>query len=220
VSVPFNRLSQEADRVIAASAARALRANVGPRTDPIAVERALHQHDPGLVGLLIRRVGQRQLAMDVLHDAIVTTLNKFDAAADMKPEVVAGFVFRTAMNNLRNHRRHARNSGGSSEYVPFLASAVDADPAEQSRQAGLRELVRRVLRALPNTRDRELLVRFYLDEQDKLQLCESQGLTGPQFDSAIGRARDRMRALVERSGCSRWDLLSVALLVVAITWGR
>jgi RNA polymerase sigma-70 factor (ECF subfamily) len=220
VSVPFNRLSQEADRIIAPSAARAVRVAVGLHTEPMAIERALHEHYPGLVGLLIRRVGQRQLAMDVLHDAIVTTLNKIDAATDMKPEAIAGFIFRTAMNNLRNYRRHAQNSGGSSAYLPFLASEAEADPAEQSRQAGLRELVRRVLRALPNTRDRELLVRFYLDEQDKLQLCESQGLTGPQFDSAIGRARDRMRAVVERSGCSRWDLLGVALLVVAITWGH
>jgi len=65
-----------------------------------------------------------------------------------------------------------------------------------------------------------VLVRFYLDEEDKSQICESLSLTGAQFDRAIFRSRDRLRVLVERTGCSRWDLLGLVLLVILISAER
>ena len=65
-----------------------------------------------------------------------------------------------------------------------------------------------------------MLVRFYLDEEDKSQICESLSLTGAQFDRVIFRARDRLRVLVERTGCSRWDLLGLVLLVILISAER
>jgi len=77
----------------------------------------------------------------------------------------------------------------------------------------MRALVRRLLQDLGSSRDREILVRYYLDEEDKLHLCESLALTGPQFDRVIYRARDRFRMLLERAGFRRWDLLCFALLL-------
>jgi len=38
-------------------------------------------------------------------------------------------------------------------------------------------------------------------------------LTGAQFDRVIYRARDRMRALLGRSGFRHWDLVVLALLL-------
>ena len=186
--------------------------------DPAALERALHQDYPGLVALLVRRIGDRQLAHDVLHDAIVTALDKLQSGTALPPDVLAGFVFRTAMNHLRNHRRHQRLQREDGGTVETLRDERGDGPAEQSERAGTRELVRRVLQGLSSHRDREMLVRFYLDEEDKMQICESLALTGPQFDRVIFRARDRLRTLIEHTGCSRWDLLGLALLVVVATW--
>ncbi len=219
MSAHSDRLLREKELVAAAGATK-----VGPfsrvkRTDPAAVEQALRQHYPGLVALLMRRIGDRQLALDVLHDAIVTALTKLEAGTPVAPEVLAGFVFRTAMNHLRNHRRNARTRGGNEGPIDALPADSGLEPVEQSQKAGMRELVRNVLQGLPSPRDREVLVRFYLDDEDKMQICESFDLTGPQFDRVIYRARDRLRELVERSGCSRWDLLGLALLVIVISIG-
>lgn len=219
MSLHSYQLLHEAELAVGVGAADAASQPTVRHVDPLAVERALRQHYPGLVELLARRVGDRQLARDVLHDAIVTALSKLEAGAQLPAEVLAGYVFRTAMNHLRNQRRHERLQRGDSDAIDALAADSGMGPAEQSRQAGLRDLVRRVLRDLASNRDRELLVRFYLDDEDKVQLCEAHGLTGPQFDRVICRARDRLRALVERAGCSRWDLLSIAMLIIAMGWG-
>jgi DNA-directed RNA polymerase specialized sigma24 family protein len=48
-------------------------------------------------------------------------------------------------------------------------------------------IVRRVLLAVP-ARDRELLIRFYLREEDKMEICKSMGLSLPQFRNDKSRA--------------------------------
>lgn len=213
-----DRLLLEKELVLAAGVTKAAPLPTVAASDPTAIERALHQDYPGLVALLVRRIGDRQLAHDVLHDAIVTALDKLEAGTAVPPDVLAGFVFRTAMNHLRNLRRHQRLQREDAGPVDSLLDERSAGPAEESQQDRTRELVRRVLQGLSSHRDREMLVRFYLDEEDKMQICESLALTGPQFDRVIYRARDRLRTLIERTGCSRWDLLGLALLVVVAIW--
>lgn len=183
-------------------------------TAPSDPQAALIAKYPGLVAVLERRTGDRQLALDLLQDAIVTTLTKLDAGADLSSEIVAGYVFRTAMNHLRNHRRHERLlapvdiDAALSAHVTEDAGAVESIQAEANR-----ELVRRVLRDLPTARDREVLVRFYLEEQDKDEICSDLGITSVHFNAVVSRARDRLRRGLEKVGFARWDLLVVPLTI-------
>lgn len=181
--------------------------------DPQRFAAQLQRDYPGLVAVLERRVGDRQLALDMLHDAIVTTLDKLGAGTRLTPEMLAGFVFRTALNHLRNRRRRDRLQLVEPDAGESLPADAAIGPAAQSQDAGMRAVVRRLLQDLSCSRDREILVRYYLDEEDKLALCESMALTGPQFDRVIFRARDRFRSLLERAGFGRWDLLCLALLM-------
>jgi RNA polymerase sigma-70 factor (ECF subfamily) len=168
---------------------------------------------PGLVGVLSRRVGDRQLALDLLQDAILTTLSKFQGGASLAPDVLAGYVFRTALNHLRNHRRHERTWAAEDGALDACADE-GASPADASHLETTRRLVRRVLASLPSPRDREVLVRFYLDEQDKEQICAALGMTALQFNQVIFRARERMRRGLERIGLRPWDLLVIATVAV------
>lgn len=153
-------------------------ATIGHVASTIDVESSLRRSYPGLIDLLVRRVGDPHLAHDLLHDAIVTTLGKLQDGAPVPPDVLAGYVFRTALNHLRNHRRHERMAIADGEAAEALAADPEAGPVEESQREGTRALVRQVLQDLSNRRDRELLVRYYLDEEDKLHLCESMALTG------------------------------------------
>jgi RNA polymerase sigma-70 factor (ECF subfamily) len=169
---------------------------------------------PGLVDVLRRRAGSEPLARDLLQDAIVTTLAKLSEGVPMPPDVLAGYVFRTAMNHLRNHRRRERACVTDEAAV---SSAIDetASPAEASQRDTTRRLVRRVLASLDSPRDREVLVRFYLDEQDKQQVCEALGLSAVHFDRVISRARERMKRGLERIGLRPWDLVADVIVVAA-----
>jgi RNA polymerase sigma-70 factor (ECF subfamily) len=185
---------------------------------------SLAERYPGLMSLLQRRVGDRQLALDLLQDAVVTTLTKLDGGADVSSEVVAGYVFRTAMNHLRNHRRHERLLAPVDPVdvdAALSGTAIDEPTAIDEIQAeSNRELVRRVLRELPNERDREVLVRFYLDEHEKDAICADLGITSVHFNAVVSRARERLRRGLEKIGFARWDLLALPLALLLTPFCR
>jgi RNA polymerase sigma-70 factor (ECF subfamily) len=177
---------------------------------------ALVRDYPGLTETLVRRLGNRPLALDVLQDAVETTLHKLQSGTSVAPDVLAGYVMRTAMNHLRNRRRRER---AWTDDTAALDSCADeaASPLEDSQRDATRRLVRRVLAGLPSPRDREVLVRFYLDEQDSEQICAALGLSALQFNQVVFRARERMRRGLEQVGLRRLDVLVILLAVLAST---
>jgi hypothetical protein len=62
----------------------------------------------------------------------------------------------------------------------------------------LAQAVVALLEELPAERDRQLLMRFYLDGTDKQVLCRELGLSPKHFDRVLLRARTRLRAIIER----------------------
>jgi RNA polymerase sigma-70 factor (ECF subfamily) len=52
---------------------------------------------------------------------------------------------------------------------------------------------------LPSARDRQLLYRFYLGEEDKERICVDLKLTSLQFNRVLHRARERFRELYQRA---------------------
>ena len=152
----------------------------------------------------------------MLQDAVATTLHKLQSGTTVPPDVLAGYVFRTAMNHLRNQRRRAREWARDDDALDGCADET-ASPLDASQRDATRRLVRRVLAGLPSARDREVLVRFYLDEEDRDQVCAALGLTALQFNQVIFRARERMRRGLERVGLRPLDVLLVLLTVLACT---
>ena len=62
-----------------------------------------------------------------------------------------------------------------------------------------------VVESLPTPRDREIVRRFYLDEEEKEAICRDLGLSPLHFDKVIFRARQRMRKLLEERGFKKTD---------------
>jgi hypothetical protein len=53
---------------------------------------------------------------------------------------------------------------------------------------------------LSSPRDREIVKRFYLDEEDKQTICDDLRLSSLQFNQVIARARQRMKQQMEAKG--------------------
>lgn len=60
--------------------------------------------------------------------------------------------------------------------------------------------VRELISDMSSRRDRLLLVRFYLDEEDKDSICRDLQMKPDQFDKVLHRARTRLRKLLEAEG--------------------
>ena len=105
-----------------------------------------------------------------------------------------------------------------------------ADSASESPLAGLlaREssaLVRHVLQDLANERDRQILLRFYIAEEDKDRISADYGLSSLQFNRVLHRARQRYKELLtERLGGDRMAQVAgqlagaIILLLITLWW--
>jgi RNA polymerase sigma-70 factor, ECF subfamily len=175
---------------------------------PPDVVKALFHDMAGLRAQLARVTGSRELAADLLQDAIVTALQKLREGELSSRRELDGFVYRTALNHLRNHRRKNRWYVSDTEAADLLADPEAACPTEDVASAQWARLAREVLNEA-NSRDRELLVRFYLDDEPKEELCRRYGLSDLHFNRVIFRARERFRDLLQSRGLGRSDFFSL-----------
>lgn len=183
-----------------------------PGLDRAAIEALIAKHYTGLRLLIHRRAGNLELAADLLNEAVCTTWEKWQAGLIARPEEIAGYIFQVAMNLLRNHRRSASERADkrvASEVIGTLPADAEATDRWLEKKIALR--VKRILQELRAPRDRELLVRFYLQEEDKETICRDMSLEADQFDKVLHRARGRLKELLESSGLKRTDFFMFCL---------
>jgi len=173
------------------------------------VEALIGRDYVGLRTLIFRRTGDPQAAADLLNDAICTAWEKYREGRLERPEQICGYIFQVAMNHLRNRRR----SAGERADLRANASVIDTlgaeDAADDFDQDGrVTDQVIRIIRSMESARDRTLLIRFYLDEEDKEIICRDLRLTPAQFATILHRARRRLKELLKRHGLDRSDVFS------------
>jgi len=167
----------------------------------------------GIRCLLERRCGSAAVAEDLLSEALETSLRKLHDGEIANPEKLAGYVYRVALNRWRNLRRSGQVTRTRSAGLDDLPSD-EPPPAAPIEQAHWAKLMREILGQLPTPRDRELIVAFYLEEEDKDAVCARLGLSAEHFNRVVHRARERFRELLERRGFKRGDFLSIAIALV------
>ena len=168
----------------------------------------------GLQAQLARITGSAELASDLLQDAVVTALQKLRAGGISDPAHLDGYVYRVALNHLRNHKRKSRTRMGHSDGVGELADPTDSNrPADNLAADQWARMAKELLQEVTPVRDRELLVRFYLHEESKEALCRRYELTELHFNRVIFRARDRFRELLQRRGLGKADFFSIGVML-------
>jgi RNA polymerase sigma-70 factor (ECF subfamily) len=180
-----------------------------PVADPNAHLSEVYREYPGLRALILRRVKDPDTAADILQDAAVTTLEKLRSGEIAHPEHLGGYLYRVALNHLRNHHRKDRGGLSSPDQVDeLLAPDEDLDWQNIGHPQWV-AAARRTLDEMAIPRDREVLMRFYLNEEDKQKICRELRLSDDHFSRVIFRARNRFRELLENRGLSKADWLSI-----------
>jgi RNA polymerase sigma-70 factor, ECF subfamily len=170
----------------------------------------IEQNYVGLRLLVCRRCRDPHVAADLLNEAVVTTWAKWQAGKIERPEQIAGYVLQVTMNLLRNHRRAiAERPEKRVDAAKLQELASEGEPGDEAIEREIAVQVKDVIRGMSSQRDRAILVRFYLDEEDKETICRDMGLSPLQFDKILHRARGRLRKLLESGGLGRKDLLSL-----------
>ncbi len=148
----------------------------------------------GLGYLLRHLTSDPATSEDLYQETFRIVLEKVRGGGVREPGKLAGFIRGTARNLCRSHYRRPKT-------VDVDDVADPADPAPSALDDRLqredRQRVRRLLGDLASSRDRQLLLRFYIAEEPKEQVCAALGLSRSQFNVAIFRARQRFKKLLE-----------------------
>lgn len=162
-------------------------------------EARLLEHYGRPVRLLLARHTRRSCdAEDLFQDTFHTALVKLRAGELRNPSRLPGFLARIARNLAIEHYRKAgrRKTDPDDEAVHRRA----VGPSSQFEELVVREQalqVRRVIRELSTERDRQILFRYYIADEDKDAIAADLELDSLQFNRVLYRARERYRQLWE-----------------------
>jgi RNA polymerase sigma-70 factor, ECF subfamily len=168
--------------------------------DPLAEEELIARFGEGLTFLLRRWTRGHSDAEDLYQETFRLALEKVRRGEVRDPERLAGFLRSLARNLSIEHYRKAARRGLREEEIDTAAEVTNPDTGQlgQLLRKEKVSLVRRLLEELGSERDRQILFRFYIAEEDKENIRCDLGLTAPEFNLVLFRARRRYRDLYER----------------------
>jgi RNA polymerase sigma-70 factor, ECF subfamily len=159
----------------------------------------VQRYSRGLLYLLRRLSSPPEMAEDLHQETFRVVLERLRQRELDDPAGLVGFLRGTARNLALNERRKtARRRTDPDEEE--LAQAVHPSPSQLSSVLLDEEaaIVRKLIGELPTDRDQQLLLRFYVAEEEKETICADLGLDSLHFNRVLFRARQRFKELLER----------------------
>jgi RNA polymerase sigma-70 factor (ECF subfamily) len=145
----------------------------------------------GIRFYLCRQLGPRELD-DKVHDTFVVVVQAIRRGELREPSRLMGFVRTIVRKQVAAHIDKVVRTRRDQIDLDSTVRLVDPEgnPEEKAMFSQRAELINRVLGELSD-RDREILTRFYLMEQDQDQICSEMALTETQFRLLKSRAKAR-----------------------------
>lgn len=187
--------------------------------DQRAEERLVDLFGRGVAIILDRHTGGGPDAQDLFQDTFRLVLEKLRRGELREPPKLPGFVAQIARSLAIEHYRkqRRRKTEPAGDDLPVVA-APDASPLTRLLAAENAALVRRVIQDLANARDRQILLRFYLAEEDRDRIASDFGLTSLQLNRVLHRARQRYRELYEARRRALGQAGIIAGAVPLLSW--
>jgi RNA polymerase sigma-70 factor, ECF subfamily len=146
----------------------------------------------GLRYLAIRKVGYEQ-ADECVHDTFIALAKKIRDGALREPAALLKYA-RTILERMIVDIHRERRKWRAEVDFDYLAltRADDAPSPEKAYESSTRtELMKRALQQL-RPKEREILVRFYLEEQDQEKIRREMNLTHTQYRLLKSRSKSKL----------------------------
>jgi RNA polymerase sigma-70 factor (ECF subfamily) len=170
--------------------------------------------------LMLRQLARNPALADDLHqETLALVLQKIRRGEVREPERLAGFIRSTARNLfIADRRKEARYSPlDEGEEAPerpeHLLADRTAPPLDQVLAEEEARQVRHLLSELRFDRDRQVLIRFYLSDHSKEEICEELEIEPERFNQVLFRARERLREIWEKADRKRRFFAGVRKIV-------
>jgi RNA polymerase sigma-70 factor (ECF subfamily) len=164
-----------------------------------AEDELVRRYSRGVFFVLNQNVSDRTIADDLHQETFRLVIEKVRGGEVRDPERFSGFIVSIARNLAieyfrKSARVEARQAG---EDESRTIAAPQASQLENLLKEERAMLVRQVLAGLPSERDRTVLDRFYIADDDKEDICAELGISSLHFNQVLCRARERYRKAFE-----------------------
>jgi RNA polymerase sigma-70 factor, ECF subfamily len=165
--------------------------------EPSGMEELYRAFSKGVRYYLYRQLGPQDLD-DKVHDIFLIITQSIQRGDLRDPDRLMGYVRTIVRRQVAAHIDTAVQERRNSD-LSDSRYTCDHNPNPERRliERQNEELALRILNSLQK-RDREVLVRFYLDEQPAERICQEMGLSETQFRLIKSRAKARFGELGKR----------------------
>lgn len=166
--------------------------------DAAAEAELVHKYWKSLYFILKKRCHDEQLASDTAQDTFIVVISKARKGEINNPEAIAAFIRQTGINILLGHfRKEQRRATETHGEVVFeipdhSSNTTRAVEAKQSVQ-----LVQQLISEMSVERDKDILISYYGNEEEKNSICARLKLSPAHFDRVLFRARSRLKQLID-----------------------
>ena len=145
-----------------------------------------------------RQIGPDR-AEDAYHNLILDLVGAIKKGGLREPEALPAYAMTIARRGLCVHIREASRERRTIDTSEVILTCPAAEGPEQLALRSEREAIAaRVLRAMPD-RQRETLIRFYLDGESEEEIRAAMGMSRNQFRLIKSRAKSKYAELVRQS---------------------
>jgi RNA polymerase sigma factor (sigma-70 family) len=139
-------------------------------------------------------------AEDCVQDTVMTVICQIRAGQLQTPAALPGYLNIVLKRTAWNKKLQAERVETHPEvFCGVIATRSDAreNPEERLQLQDRTRVLREALSQL-KPQERELLTRFYLQEQTPEQICEEMGLTETQFRLNKSRSKKKLETLTQK----------------------
>jgi len=171
--------------------------------DPEGMSELYRVFSKGIRFYLCRHLGPQELD-DKVHDTFLIVVQAIRRGELRESDRLMGFVRTVVRRQVASHIDKAVHNRRDRAELDSNALLADAryDPEISAIARQQQEMMTNILRSI-STRDREILTRFYLQEQTQEQICVEMQLSETQFRLLKSRAKARFGELGRREFSTR-----------------
>ena len=162
--------------------------------DQLAEVELVQRYSRGVSIIIRRQVKNAADVEDLCQETFKIALEKIRRGEVREPEKLSGFISSLARNLAIGHLRRP------SRHVSLNEDKIDPAPNQYDEllQQERAKIVRQVISEMTSERDRQILFRFYIAEEEKEKICADLELTSLNFNRVISRALKRFTQLCKK----------------------
>ncbi len=165
--------------------------------DKLAEGELIQHYGPGVLLMLEHRTQDQQLAVDLYQDTFVIVIERLRGKSLNEPHKLGAFIYRTSKNLLIGDlRKKARRKTFADTDIVSETADGNSGPFQNVNRDEEARIVHQIISSMRSKRDRRLLMRFYIDEEEKEKICLELNLSSLHFNRVIFRARRRFKELL------------------------